>query len=113
MLAARWKSVPEKFAHIYFLIRFESLPIDLIKEFQFHPHLHILQTRLMIRKVSTVLTNDNLRTDLPSQNNAQAIFYLFILGFIAPKKFQVHMGLQIVPTTNLQQCHFAYACKCV
>ena len=26
---------------------------------------------------------------------------------------QVNIGLQIVPTTNLQQCHFDYACKCM
>jgi len=45
-------------------------------------------------------------------SGAVPLFYLFIL-FIAPKILQVHIGLQIVPKTNLQQCHFHYACKCV
>ena len=40
------------------------------------------------------------------------LFFLFI-GFIAPKILQVRVGLQIVPKTNLQQCNFHYACKCV
>ena len=39
--------------------------------------------------------------------------FYFVLGFIAPKILQVHIGLEIVPTTNLQQRHFDYACKCV
>jgi len=50
-------------------------------------------------------------TSTPPMGRTACTEPFFLL--IAPKILQVHIGLQIVPTANLQQCHFAYSCKCV